>query len=129
MNQATHFAERRVGIGVGAAGDRDHRGELGVAEARERAAEAGDQERDDQRRAGVVGGGRAGQHEDAGADDGADAEQHQRARVERAVQFVARLVGFVQFADGLGRKQAMRHGSALDGRSGMPPTLPEIPVK
>ena len=60
---------------------------------------------------GVVRGGRARQHEDAGADDRADAQQHQCARVERAVQFVARLVGLVQFADGLGRKQAMRHGS------------------
>jgi hypothetical protein len=58
----------------------------------------------------VIRRGRAGQHEDAGADDGADAEQDEGARVQRAVQLVAGLVGLVQFTDGLGRKQAMRHG-------------------
>ena len=108
MNQATSFAERRVGVRVRAARHRDHRGELGVAQAGERAAEAGDQEGDDEGGAGVVGGRRAGQHEDARADDRADAEQHQCARVERAVQLVAG-VGLVQLADRLGGEQAMRH--------------------
>ena len=37
------LAERRVGVGVGAAGDRHHRRELGVAERGERAREAGGQ--------------------------------------------------------------------------------------
>ena len=40
MIQATELAERGVGVGVGAAGDGDHGGELGVAECGEGAAEA-----------------------------------------------------------------------------------------
>ena len=80
MNQATNFAERRVRVRVGAAGDRDHRGELGVAQAGEDAADAGDDERQDDRGAGVLGGGEAGEHEDAGADDAADADRGQRDR-------------------------------------------------
>ena len=35
MIHANELAEGRVGVGVGAAGDRDHGRELGVAEARE----------------------------------------------------------------------------------------------
>ena len=70
------FTEGRVGVGVGAAGDRDHRGKLGVAEAGEEAPEARDDERDGDGRAGVLRGRLSGEHEDAGADDGADAETH-----------------------------------------------------
>ena len=103
------FAERGVRIRVSAARHGDHRGELRVAESGERAAEAGDQERHDERGSGVVRRSRARQHEDAGADDGADAQQDEGARVERAVELV-RGVGLVQFADRFGREQRM-HGS------------------
>ncbi len=102
------LAERGVRVGVRAARDGNHRRELGVAEAREGATESRDQERDDQRGAGVVRGRGAGEHENAGADDRPDAEQHQRAGVERALQLV-RLVALVQLADRLRGEQALRH--------------------
>ena len=45
------LAERRVGVGVGAAGDRDHRGELGVAQRGKGARQAGGEVRHRDRRA------------------------------------------------------------------------------
>ena len=69
------LAHRRVRVGVRAARHRDHRRELGVAEARERAADRRDDEPERDRRAGVVGGGGGRAHEQARADDGADAER------------------------------------------------------
>ena len=80
------LAERGVGVGVCAAGDRDHRRELGVAEPGERAADRRDDHREHERRAGVLRRGRSGQHEDAGADDRADAERREVPRAERAPQ-------------------------------------------
>ena len=74
---AEKAAHGGVGIGVGAAGDRDHRGHFGVAQPREEAADPGDDERDDDGRAGMLGGRRAGDDEDARADDGADAQPDQ----------------------------------------------------
>ncbi len=74
------FAERRVRVRVGAAGDGNHGGELGVAQPGEDAADAGDNERQHNCRSGVLGGGEAGEHEDAGADDAADADRGQRHR-------------------------------------------------
>ena len=44
------LAERRVGVGVGAAGLRNHRRQLGVAERRQRADAAEQEEGEDQRR-------------------------------------------------------------------------------
>ena len=80
------LAERGVGVGIGRAGDRHHRGELGVAERREHAGQAGDHERQHQRRTGAIVGRDAGQHEDAGADDGADAEAGQLHGAEHAME-------------------------------------------
>ena len=71
------LAQRRIGVGVGAAGDRNHRGELGVAERREPAGQAGEEVGHHDGRPGLVGRGGAGEHEDAGADDRADAQQRQ----------------------------------------------------
>ncbi len=67
------LAHRRVGVGVGAAGDRNHRRELGVAESGERAADAGDEERERHRRARAIRDGGRRADEEARADDGADA--------------------------------------------------------
>ena len=72
------FAERGVGVGVGAAGDRRHRGELGVAEGGQNAADAGDDVGQHDRGPGSFGGDAAGHHEDAGADDRPDAQRRQR---------------------------------------------------
>ena len=91
------LAERRVGVGVGAAGDRDERGQLRVAQAGERADRAEQHEGDDERRAravadhGAVGRdladrGGADRREDAGADDGADPEHDEVAGAERALE-------------------------------------------
>ena len=91
------LAERGVGIGVGAARDGDHRGELRVAEARQRADRAEQHEGQHQRRSGAKpGDGAVGRHlahrrrtdgrEDAGPDHRADAQHHQVQRGERALQ-------------------------------------------
>ena len=77
MNQADERAEGRVGVGVGRAGDRDHRRQLGVTEGREPGDDAGEHEGDDHGRAGVLGGRLAGRDEDAGADDAGDPERRQ----------------------------------------------------
>ena len=87
------FAERRIGVGVGAAGDRNHRRELGVAERRKGARQACRQIRHRDRRAGLVRRRRPGQHENAGADDGADAQQRQVPRGEAALERLAAVLG------------------------------------
>ena len=53
-----------------------------------------------------LGGGEAGEHENAGADDAADAEQRQLRGAERAAQLVAGGFLLVQLGDGLGGKIA-----------------------
>ena len=87
------LAERRVGVGVGAAGDRNHRGELGVAEGRKCARQASREVRHRDRRPGLVRGRGAGQHENAGADDGADPEQRQVPGAETALERLAAVFG------------------------------------
>ena len=95
--------QRRVRIGVGASRLRNHRRQLGVAQRREPADDAEQDEREDQRRAGAVaddfaarqrlaGGRGADRREDARADDGADRQHDQIARAEHALQRV-RAVG------------------------------------
>ena len=84
------LAQRRVAVGVGGAGDRDHGGEFGVAQSGEGAGGTGEDEGDHDPRAGVVGGGLPRQHEDARADDRADAEQDQVDRPEHALEAVIR---------------------------------------
>ena len=76
------LAERGVGIGVGRAGHRHHRRELGVAQRGEPTGDRGEHERDHDRGPGaeVVRAARdrrAGRGEDARADDRADAERGQ----------------------------------------------------
>ena len=91
------LAERRVGVGVGAPGLRNHRRQLRVAERGERARGAEQHEREDQRRAGAIaddhavrpdlsGRGGADRAEDAGADHRADRQHHQIAGAEHALQ-------------------------------------------
>ena len=80
------LADGRIAIGVGGAGDRQRRGQLGVAQAGESADDAGDGVGDQDGRAGVQRGGIAGADEDAGADDAADAEEDQVPGAERALE-------------------------------------------
>ena len=54
MIQRDELAERRVAVRVRAAGDRNHRRELGVAESGEQAAESGEDEREHDRGPGVL---------------------------------------------------------------------------
>ncbi len=100
------LAERRVGIGVGRAGDRHARSELRVAERRQHARQPGQDHRQHDRRPGIRRRGLAGQHEDAGADDGADAEHDELARPQHAGQTAS--MAFELFRlnvfNGLGRK-------------------------
>ena len=66
----------------------------------------GEDERDDDRRAGVERSLLAGQHEDAGADDDADAEDRQVPGGEALLELVLRLVGLLdRLLDGLGARQ------------------------
>ena len=89
------LTQRGVRVGIGAAGDRDQRGEFGVAQRGEAAADRREDEGDQHRRTGVFRGGLAGHDEDAGADDGADAEGRDAPWSERAAQgrAVAGVVG------------------------------------
>ena len=104
-NPRDQLPQRRVGVRVGAAGLRNHRGELGVAEPRERARATQQNERQHQCRPGAVadhlavrtdlpGGRGPDRAEDAGADDGADGEHDQVARaqhaLERSIAFTSR---------------------------------------
>ena len=90
------LAQRRVRIRVRAAGLRNHRRQLGVAEPRQRAHRAEQHEREDERRAGadandspsanLSGGRRADRAEDPCADHGADRQHDQIAGAERSLQ-------------------------------------------
>ncbi len=74
------FAERRVGVGVGAAGDGDHRGQLGVAQAGKAAGDRHQEKRNGNRRPG----GRTAVHERSGGAAGAQEihDQVERLRVQ-----------------------------------------------
>jgi len=85
---AAVLPERGVGVGVGRSGDRDHRGELGVAQAGESTGRRGQQEGQHDARPRVLRRRQARQHEDAGADDVADAEHHQPRRPQHPLQRV-----------------------------------------
>ncbi len=108
------LTHRRVGVGVGAAGDRNHRRELGVAQRREAAGEAGDQIRHHDGGARLVGGRGSGQDEDAGADDRADAEQRQVPRGQAAPQgFAAMLDVTDELLDRLRLEQVRIHSASI----------------
>ena len=107
-----HLPEGGVGERVGRAGHRHRRGELRVAEGGERAADRGDDERDDDRGAGVCLRGPAGQGEDAGTDDDADAEDGEVHGAEALLELVLRLARLRdRVLDRLGPKDA--HGFAF----------------
>ena len=103
-DELTH---RHVRVRVRAAGDRNHRRELGIAQARERAADAGDDEREGDRRAGAFGDGRRRSHEQAGADDRADAQCDESPGPECALEPAFRRLRVIgnQSIDRLGPKQ------------------------
>ena len=82
------LAHRRVRVRVRAAGDRDHRRHLGVAEPRERRRDAGHDEREGDRGPGVGRRGAPREHEDAGPDDRADPQHDQVERGQRALEAV-----------------------------------------
>ncbi len=109
------LAERDVGVGVGAAGHRHHRGHLGVAERREAAGDGHQDVREDERRAGshvraAAGRGRSGRAEDAGADDRADAQRGEREHSQGALQPVFGAVGVgLAGLDGLPAEQGPGH--------------------
>ena len=111
------LAQRGVGVGVGRAGHRDHRGELRVAQRGEDAGDAGDHEGEDQRRAGLVVRGHAGEHEDAGADDRADAQAGELDRPEDAAQPVLALHLLEQHGERLRGEELLSHRlSSWSGR-------------
>ena len=78
--------ERHVGVRVGAAGERDHGGELGIAQARKEAGDARQDEGERDCRACGMGSDVTGEGEDAGADGAADTESRQADYTQRAPQ-------------------------------------------
>ncbi len=100
------LAQGAVGIGVGGAGHRHGRGQLGVAQAGEGAGDARQHEGEDDGRAGMGGRHLAGQHEDARADDAADAETDQIDGTQSPFQLA--LGGFLlNLGDGFLQEQAV----------------------
>jgi hypothetical protein len=87
------LTERCVPVGIRAAGDGNHRRELGVAESGEQTAESRQNEGVHDRRSGIVRRGRASQHEDAGPDDRPDAERRQIECAKRPPKGVNALFG------------------------------------
>ena len=69
------LAQGGVTVGIRTAGHRHERRELAVAERGEYRGDTGEDERQDHRRAGVLGRNRSGEDEDAGADDGTDTKR------------------------------------------------------
>ena len=105
------LAERRIGVGVGRAGDRNAGSELGITERGEPARDAREHHREHDGRPGVRRGRLTGQDEDAGADDGADAEHGELARPEHAGQACAVRAELLRLNlfDGLGGEKGHQH--------------------
>jgi hypothetical protein len=104
------LAQGRIGVGVSASRDRDERGELGIAQTGEGAGQAGQHERERDRRTGVLGRGMAGDDEDAGSYDGPHAEEDQMPGTEDAPEsgaFGRRFPG--QLLEALGGEQDAFH--------------------
>ena len=80
------FAHCRVGIRVGAAGDRDRGCHFGIAKTGKSAGKGAEDEGQRDRRAGIGRGRMSGQDENAGADNGADAERRQVERRQGALE-------------------------------------------
>jgi hypothetical protein len=92
-----------MGVGVGAAADRHRRRHFGVAQARERAGDRAEHERQRDGRPGIGGGRMPRQHENAGADDAADPERDEMSRGKHAPQRPrAVAVSLSEFAQQLG---------------------------
>ena len=75
-----------VGIGVGAARDRNHGREFRIAESSEGAADSGDDKGEHYRGAGPVGDRGGGPHEESRTDDRADPERDERPGAQRALE-------------------------------------------
>ena len=82
------LAHRGISVSISRSGDRNGRGHLGVAEAGECTGDAADDERQRDRRPGVLGRGMTGQYEEARTDDCPDAERDQVGGGERPLQAV-----------------------------------------
>ena len=96
-NPGHELAHRGVGVGVGRAGNGNHGGELGVAQAGKHAADGGHDESQRHARPGGLRGGGGGAHKQAGPDDGAHAQGHEVAGAQGALQgAVAGGVGLAQ---------------------------------
>ncbi len=76
-NPRDKLTHGRVGIGISAAGDRNHRRKLGITETRECTTDGSYDEGQGYRRPRSLGGSRRGAHEQSGTNDGADAESYQ----------------------------------------------------
>ncbi len=80
------FAHRRISISIGAAGDGNGRGHLGIAEAGEGADEPGQNVGKADRRPRIFGRGMSGENENTGADDAADTERDEAERPQGPFQ-------------------------------------------
>jgi hypothetical protein len=80
------FPDAGIGVTIRAAGAADGPGELGIGQCGEGAGDSGQDEREHDRRARMLRGDHAGEHEYARADDAADAEHGQVEGAEAAFQ-------------------------------------------
>ena len=105
------LAHRRVGVGVCAAGDGNHRRELGVTQPGKGAADTGNDKGEGDRRAGPVGDGGCRPDKKACPDDGADAQRNERHRAQGALEgALAGGPGFSQQSvDRLGSEKSRAH--------------------
>ncbi len=103
-----HLAQAAIGIGVGRARHRHGRGQLGIAQARNGADNAGQHEGQHHAGTGILGRRIAGHDKDARPDDRPDAEADQVDRTQVPAQFTALGIGLDQ-RDWLLQKQSVGH--------------------
>ena len=105
-----NFAERGVPVRVGGPGNRNQRGEFGVAQTRKDAADSGENERQHNGRPRKIRRHGSGQDENSRADDGAHAERDQIHRAQHAPQrVIALFLRFLQQRVDWFRGQQIRH--------------------
>ncbi len=110
------FAEHRVAVGIGAAGDRDQPGELGIAQRGAGTAQSRDDEAQRHRRAGIGCRLLAGQHEDADADDAADADCGELPQAQHAAEIATQADLCLQLLDRLVARQLAEETHCLTPR-------------
>ena len=121
-NPREDFAERGLRIGISGTRDRDHRSKLRIAEAGERADDAGDDVGDEDGGPRVERRGVTGTDEDAGADDAADAEEHEVPRPQGPFELACPRF-FLDLGNALAQHHASEHAGWCGSRHYVSPKM------